>query len=228
MSKKRKKINFPLKGVKLLTSQRAAREITSRFHKTHANRKIYQDASILLTNLNKSCAKFVFKTITDLGLRPERGDAPLKLLEIGAINTQLINCNWLDVLAIDKKSRHPRIKEIDFFNLEENNSTFDVVCNAMVLNCINLPIKRGLMILKCQRLLKMNGLFVLSVPRRSLHADKVGSLFLKFGFELVTYHVSKKILYISFIKISKNINVKAIQRHQSIGPLQILLEDTNP
>jgi 25S rRNA (adenine2142-N1)-methyltransferase len=54
---------------------------------------------------------------------------------IGAINTQLMSCSWLDVLAIDVNSQHPRIQEIDFFDLVPTFS-YDVVVCSMVSTCM--------------------------------------------------------------------------------------------
>jgi len=52
--------------------------------------------------------------ITKLGFRPQKNRRPLALLEIGAVNTQLLSIPWLEVRAIDIQARHPRIEQIDF------------------------------------------------------------------------------------------------------------------
>jgi 25S rRNA (adenine2142-N1)-methyltransferase len=154
----------PLASYKPLTSQRAAREITSQFHlvtreldvakqaladarskkdkgspseagisiadaqanvlklteklESIGGRERYQQASVLLTDKNKSSSKWVFSTLTKLGLRPKSGETRPKTLEIGAINTQILSCPWLDVTSIDIEARAARIIEQDFFELE--------------------------------------------------------------------------------------------------------------
>ena len=73
-------------------------------------RQAYQEASVLSTTRHRTC-KWVFAMITKLGLRPGKQAAPLRLLEVGAVNTQLISVPWLSVRAIDVtgKSRHIRL-----------------------------------------------------------------------------------------------------------------------
>jgi 25S rRNA (adenine2142-N1)-methyltransferase len=49
---------------------------------------IAQDASKLATTAFKTSRR-VFQLLTKFNLRPSKGEAPLKVLEVGAINTQL-------------------------------------------------------------------------------------------------------------------------------------------
>ena len=100
-------------------------------------RRLYQAASALATARNTSSAKWVFKTLTELGRRPGKRkqqqkdqkahqgkekqcgvgsalQAKPRLLEIGAVNTQLLACKWMDVVPIDIRSQHPRIQQINF------------------------------------------------------------------------------------------------------------------
>lgn len=56
----------------------------------------------------------------------------LRVLEVGAINTQLQQCRWLDVRAIDVNSQHPSIEECDFFNITPV-AEFDAVVCSMVI-----------------------------------------------------------------------------------------------
>lgn len=55
----------------------------------------------------------------------------LNTLEVGAINTQLQQCDWLNVRSIDLNSQHPMIEEIDFFDIEPQFN-YDVVLCSMV------------------------------------------------------------------------------------------------
>jgi 25S rRNA (adenine2142-N1)-methyltransferase len=79
-------------------------------------RRAYQDASIISTKHFKS-SKWVFQQLTKLGRRPKKKEMPLRTLEIGAINTQLLSCPWLNVRAIDLLKRDPRIEQADFLQL---------------------------------------------------------------------------------------------------------------
>jgi 25S rRNA (adenine2142-N1)-methyltransferase len=63
-------------------------------------RQAYQEASVLTTTRHRTC-KWVFAMITRLGLRPGKQSPPLRLLEVGAVNTQLMSVPWLAVRAID-------------------------------------------------------------------------------------------------------------------------------
>jgi len=168
-------------------------------------RERYQEASILLTSLNKSSSKWVFQNITKLGMRPSKGSKPLQVLEVGAINTQLVSCPWLDVLAIDIKSRHPLIKELDFFKVPiKPAARFDVICNAMVVNCVPTPEARGEMLVRCTRLLKKNGLFCFVLPQRCVGQPSTSGM-LKImkllGFEVFNTSESPKISFFAGRKI---------------------------
>jgi hypothetical protein len=59
----------------------------------------YQEASALSTSKFRN-SRYVFKTLTGLGLQPGKGQPPLKVLEVGATNAQLLVCPWLRVRAI--------------------------------------------------------------------------------------------------------------------------------
>ncbi len=65
-------------------------------------RQAYQEASLLTTGRHRTC-KWVFSIITKLGLRPKKSQSPLEVLEVGAVNTQLLSVPWLSVRAIDIK-----------------------------------------------------------------------------------------------------------------------------
>ena len=186
--RKRPLVPPPLKSLK------KARELTSAFHAGQhgqvaaadaPDRAAYQDASVRATSVHKVTSRFVFSTLTRLGLRPPSGAPRPALLEVGAVNTQLLACPWLDVRAIDIRPAARGIEALDFFDLpvpEEGaqavdggkeecapstSSSFDVVVCAMVLNCVATPELRGEMLLRMRRLLRApGGLAVVGLPRR--------------------------------------------------------------
>ena len=92
------------------------------------SRAAYQEASALTTSRHRT-AKYVFALLTRHGLRPGRGEPPLPLLEVGAVNTQLLSVPWLAVRAIDLRSTHPRIEQRDFFTLSPAAEFGAVVCS---------------------------------------------------------------------------------------------------
>lgn len=127
-------------------------------------RQAYQEASVLTTARHRTC-KWVFAVLTKLGMRPKKNQSPLRVLEIGAVNTQLLSVPWLAVRAIDIKSQHPRIEQVDFFDVPPKEDKDVVVC-AMVLNCVESAVKRGRMLADAARHLKPGGYFFLMLPRR--------------------------------------------------------------
>ena len=110
---------------------RADRQRLERQLDSLGGRQAYQEASVLTTARHRTC-KWVFAVLTKLGMRPRKNQSPLRVLEIGAVNTQLLSVPWLDVRAIDIKSQHPRIEQVDFFDVPPNADKDVVVC-AMVL-----------------------------------------------------------------------------------------------
>ena len=59
----------------------------------------------------------------------------LKCLEVGAVNTQLLDARGLETRAVDLRSSHARIERADFFDLAPA-AAYDVVVCALVLNCV--------------------------------------------------------------------------------------------
>ncbi|KAF4322536.1 hypothetical protein BBO99_00002938 [Phytophthora kernoviae] len=94
-------------------------------------RQAYQDASILSTSFHKT-SKWVFQLLTRFELRPKAKQPALRVLEVGAINNQLLSCPWLDVRAIDLNSRHEKIEQRDFFSLKPAGE-FQVVVSSMLM-----------------------------------------------------------------------------------------------
>ena len=123
----------------------------------------------------------------------------VNLLEVGAINTQLLDaaartrhqsdgCTAervyrLDVRAIDIRSTDPRIEAMDFFDLplpDQTNATdaggthrpYDVLVNSMVINCVPNPAQRGKMLSLCYRHLRPGGVCFLTLPKLCLVQSK--------------------------------------------------------
>jgi len=244
-ARKRRK-TIPLDGWRPLTSAKAARRVTSEFHRLTreleelrkeridrgskkriareatleqeiegiGGQRRYQEASVLLTSTHKTTAKWVFKNLTEQRIRPKKGEPPLRLLEVGAVNAQLLSCPWLDVFAIDLKSRHPHIKEMNFFDLEMmREGRFDVICNAMVLNCVPTAEKRGEMLYRCSLLLKNEGLLLLRLPIRCFEGigeKSLENLFFLLGLEILSQAQSPKIWSFALRKVKADLDRNAL------------------
>lgn len=101
----------------------------------------YQQASIISTQHFKT-SKWVAGTLHKLGRQPHtqnRSDGSttkLNVLEVGAINTQLQQYNWMNVRSIDLNSQHPTIEECDFFTVEPLCQYDVVVCSMVSVHSI--------------------------------------------------------------------------------------------
>jgi 25S rRNA (adenine2142-N1)-methyltransferase len=104
---------------------------------------------------------------------PERRS--IRLLEVGAINTQLLDAAdnpkcALNVRAIDiQSSQEERIEEQDFLDLELLDSVdvqkrYDAVVCSMVINCVTTPEDRGKMLFLLKQHLRPGGLCFLTLP----------------------------------------------------------------
>ena len=179
-----------------LKSLKRARQITSAFHaatraldgalakgdaeavasaraavEAAGGREAYQAASAAATARHKVASKFVWSHLTKLGFRENtKGEKP-RLLEIGAINTQLLSTPWLQVRSVDlrappgpssereEKTKKRRIEAIDFFDVARlpQVNEFDAVVCSMVLNCLTSPEQRGEMLRGIRRHLRFEG-----------------------------------------------------------------------
>jgi ubiquinone/menaquinone biosynthesis C-methylase UbiE len=120
--------------------------------------------------------------------RKKKERRPTRILEIGAINTELLDAAATDaddtkntssrggprlsVRAIDIHSMHEgRIEEADFLTMPLlPDDPFDVVVCSMVLNCVATPADRGRMVQRMFSCLQPNGgVLFLTLPKTCLH-----------------------------------------------------------
>ena len=102
----------------------------------------------------------------------------LRLLEIGAINTELLEATQkyhpLHVRAIDLHSTHPDIEQVDFLTMSSvvDSSSFsgsyNVIVCSMVLNYVSTPTDRGKMLQLIYQQLQPQGLCFLTLPKLCL------------------------------------------------------------
>ena len=188
------------------TAQRYEEEITKM-----GGREEYQRASQLSTSFF-STSKWVIRTLSSFqwlhqGIPVHNNGDPaeedssiltrrnIKLLEIGAINTELLDAatktrkcqtkkkldesdhtenNWiekplykLNVRAIDLRSSQDGIEEMDFLQLPIDGS-FDVIVCSMVLNCVTSSQDRGKMLSLIYHQLRPGGYCFLTIPKLCL------------------------------------------------------------
>ena len=128
-------------------------------------RRAYQEGCDLSTKQFRN-SRYVFKQLAALGRQPvpARGEPPLNVLELGAVNTQLQAVPWLSVWSIDLLSRDPAIEQRDFFSVPvlrdgerdrrgavvSGGGQFDCVVNFMVINCVPDAVRRAEMLVRCR------------------------------------------------------------------------------
>jgi 25S rRNA (adenine2142-N1)-methyltransferase len=234
--KKRKKPP-PSLAAPVMKSRRVARGVTTNFHRiTHeidrvrsdasidedtraqrldtltgdlqalGGRTAYQDASIVNTSMFRT-SRYVTQVLTRQGVRPKSGSVLPRILEVGAINTQLVNTPWLNTDALDLNSRHPKIQQIDFFEFPCVPGEYDVVVSSMVINCMPTAHQRGALLTKCRRHLRPKGFFFLMLPLLCLKSspyvrdeDQFRSGVEGVGFKLVEQKMTRKVALFCFQK----------------------------
>jgi 25S rRNA (adenine2142-N1)-methyltransferase len=214
-----------------MKSMKRARAVTSEFHEAtrvlddaHASkeaktkakatleriggRDAYQAASALTTTRHRT-AKWTFSVLTKMDRRPKRGEKALKTLEVGAINTDLMSAKFLDVRAIDVKSQHPKIEQVDFFDMPVEAESYDVIHSSMVVNCVPTAELRGEMLARTAILLRPKGLFFMMLPLRCVKAstrmshEKMTRLLRACGLRVIEQKCTPKIIFYCCEKIDK-------------------------
>lgn len=204
---------------------RADRQRLERQLDSLGGRQAYQEASVLTTARHRTC-KWVFAVLTKLGMRPRKNQSPLRVLEIGAVNTQLLSVPWLDVRAIDIKSQHPRIEQVDFFDVPPNADKDVVVC-AMVLNCVESASRRGRMLADAARHLKPGGYFFLMLPRRCVERSPfctvpvLEQIMELLGMRVVEKKTSPKVFFACARRLEQEPNCAAVAERFPDPPREI-------
>jgi len=205
----------------LLSSTETSQEELERVGKEMeemGGRARYQEASQLSTK-HFSTSKWVIGRIQSLGLLrgveigSKEGDdgqsddiRPTNLLEIGAINTDLLSLNSqksanVNVRAIDLRSSVEGVETMDYMQFPEDQH-FDVIVNSMVINSVPSALLRGQMLLKMFRQLNLGGVLFLMLPLLCLNSSKYLTkegfvrMLLDVGFEEVLRKETPKIFFI--------------------------------
>ncbi|CAJ1930265.1 unnamed protein product [Cylindrotheca closterium] len=120
-----------------------------------------------------------------VGKKGKKRRRPTRLLEVGAINAELLDAAEqkevadgnavakpkynLSVRAIDIHSMDKRIEEQDFLKIPFASSVteerYDVIVCSMVLNCVTTPMDRGKMCARLYHHLRPGGRLFLTIPK---------------------------------------------------------------
>lgn len=135
----------------------------------------YQKASVFNTSLH-STSRWVVKRLRMRDFLCHGRDRP-RVLEIGAINTQLLTTPGLSVRAIDLNSQDPRIEQQDFMQLPHGGEhdastalsrTYDALVCSMVLNCVPDARVRFDFLISMRSQLRKGGVAFIVLPRSCL------------------------------------------------------------
>ncbi|KAH8117133.1 putative methyltransferase-domain-containing protein [Phellopilus nigrolimitatus] len=100
--------------------------------------------------------------------RKEKGKNKMRLLEVGAlVPDNYASCSaWVDTHPIDLRSRHPRIEEQDFLQMDQttNANAWDAVSLSLVVNFVPEPHDRGRMLRYAHNMLHDGGFLFLALP----------------------------------------------------------------
>lgn len=221
MAGKKKKRNNPLTVPPHanVPSRKRARQVTTRFHQLLQSedassssvseqiqqlRPLYQKASQVNTSFF-STSKWVLKHLHKEGWLFGIGNQETRVLEVGAINTQLLDAgvcrmesqrpHRLQVRAIDLESTDPRIEVADFLQIPIKK--YHVIVCSMVINCIPTPSQRGLCLARLS--LMATHAVCLTLPRTCLELsphmthDHWNNLLRTVGFEVKETNLTPKI-----------------------------------
>ncbi|GMH57751.1 hypothetical protein TL16_g02458, partial [Triparma laevis f. inornata] len=179
-------------------------------------RDAYQKASQLNTSIF-STSKWVWGKLSLTGkafgrkvnASKPKERTPSKVLEIGAINTQLLDFTakgLCETRAIDINSQSPRIEEANFLSADFEPGAQDAIVCSMVLNCVPNADLRGEMIKKIDRLMNVRGDVFVVVPllclTQSPHINKESyeTIWKNLGYELREVRVTPKLHMIWGVK----------------------------
>ncbi len=177
-----------------------------------------------------NCSRWVVKQLEQHSFRDlvggEKG-ARLSLLDVGALDDYYKKeRSWLDVTAIDLRSRHPFVREvraetealdcialrcpflshsqtlwqIDFFDLEE--TLYHVICLSLVVNFVGDPARRGEMLAKAVRMLHPRGALVFVLPlacvdnSRYMTRERLHSILQQLQLSILETHATAKLYFL--------------------------------
>lgn len=161
----------------------------------------YQQASLLGEQHHAGFDASQWVTADLKRCRGPPSSGKIQLLDVGAIvNHYSKHRSWIDCQALDLNSMDPEVVKMDFFDFAPHcDAVFDVVVLSLVINFVGSPSKKGLMLVLCEKLVKLGGFLYVVLPVACIQNSRYlkHSLFIKImrtvGFVLETHKVSRKL-----------------------------------
>ncbi|KAJ3236108.1 hypothetical protein HDU81_011143 [Chytriomyces hyalinus] len=130
----------------------------------------------------------------------------LKLLDIGALNgaTYSKQRAWIDAEYVDLNPQHANVIRQDFFERplpRTKADLFDVLCLSLVVNFVDDPERRGIMLMRARQFLVPSGLLFIVLPlpctknSRYMTHERIVEICKAIGFEEIEFHFTKRLSY---------------------------------
>lgn len=148
-------------------------------------------------------ARWLIRTLVAKGWKRPRDQPKMRLLDVGALGANYEGVGWVAPEAIDLRSRHPAVKEVNFFK-HQPAQLYDVVCLSLVVNFVPSPQQRGEMLRRACDLLDPTGeeLVFLVLPRacvdnsRYMDKERLLAICAAVGLEPIEEHMSPRLVYL--------------------------------
>ncbi|TPX77998.1 hypothetical protein CcCBS67573_g00752 [Chytriomyces confervae] len=145
----------------------------------------------------------------------------LKLLDIGALNgaTYAKQRAWIDAEYVDLNPQHANVIRQDFFErpLPRNKADlFDVLCLSLVVNFVDDPERRGIMLMRARQFLVPSGLLFIVLPlpctknSRYMTHERIVEICKAIGFEEIEFHFTKRLSYHLWRRVEGHNTKKAV------------------
>ena len=179
----------------------------------------YQKASRLGETRNGgfNSAKWVLKQLKVHNIRPTSGDNKLKLLDVGALDSNYRKQTWIDCTSIDLNPQSRSVIKADFLKLDSSKTKYDIVVLSLVINFEGNPNRRGDMLTFCTKIISRNGYLFVVLPLPCIENSRFFSeeLFIamsgSLGFDMVAKHSSRR-LYFAMLKKTGSVKPTSFPR----------------
>eukprot|EP00033_Pygsuia_biforma_P003227 GCRY01003539.1.p1 GENE.GCRY01003539.1~~GCRY01003539.1.p1 ORF type:complete len:263 (+),score=28.81 GCRY01003539.1:129-917(+) len=177
--------------------------------------RVYQDASVdghTRRSSHFNAAKWVVDRLKAHQLLSK--EKKLNLLDVGSLCNHFSNFpNDFTVFAIDLEPRHPSVQKADFFDLNLENDSFDVIVLSLVVNFVGTKEKRGEMLKRSAAALCEGGHLFSIMPRPCFENSRyiTNDLFIQLCVSLDLFLLEQK----HTTKLSFHVFEKSVKREHS-------------
>ncbi|KAI8612518.1 hypothetical protein BC830DRAFT_1067554, partial [Chytriomyces sp. MP71] len=172
----------------------------------------YQRASLKGGDERKgkgACAKWLVPLLKEkylASLLPDSTSAgKIRLLDVGALNGETYDkFKLIEPSYIDLNPQHHTVARQDFFERsvpKGEADKFHVLCLSLVVNFVDDPERRGVMLIHARKFLFPNGLLFIVLPlpctqnSRYMTHERLSEIARAIGFEEVEHHFTKRLSY---------------------------------